>query len=64
LAPSRVIIDQFNASWTLGGDQDFNQEFEKVWGYGDINVMWGDEMLDGVKQATGLDVLTAALLLD
>ncbi len=62
--------NQFAAGWTPGKNQAFNEKFKELWGYGDPEVEWGDDfcntdiMCNGIKQATGLDVLTAALVLD
>jgi hypothetical protein len=57
--------NQFHAGWTTGSDTGFNETFRKAWGQGDVDVVWPESqagMFDGVKQANGLDVLTAALL--
>lgn len=54
--------NQFAAGWTDGNDQEFNARFINMWGAGDVLVQWPETMNDGVKQAAGLDVLTAAIL--
>ena len=55
---------QFAADWTPGNNSQFNQAFREKWGQGDVNVSWDPNCgFEGVRQAAGLDVLTAAMSL-
>jgi len=60
--------NQFAPQWRPAGDAGFNQQFRAAWGYGDGNTTWEfdpswpQKTIDGIVQATGLDVLRAAIL--
>lgn len=54
----------FAADWSPGNNAAFNQTFREKWGQGDVGVSWRQGVgLDGVRQAAGLDVLTAMMSL-
>jgi len=58
--------NQFGARWNPGNDLAFNKQFAASWGNGDIEVTWDfppqpDPPCNAILQATGLDVLGAAI---
>lgn len=57
--------NQFGARWNAQNDAAFNEQFKDAWGYGDTDVSWEfpqrGKALEGILQATGLDVLGAAI---
>lgn len=61
---SRYPDNQFGAQWSGANDAGFNRQFAEAWGNGDVGVVWDldkSEVTNGVLQATGLDVLGAAI---
>jgi Glycosyl hydrolase family 76 len=54
--------NQFHANWTRKDkDDEFNRQFKEAWGEGDEDIVWNGEIFPGILQATGLDVLAAAI---
>jgi hypothetical protein len=53
--------NQFTADWNPRGKAKFVTDFEKAWGHGDGDMMWGITTIDPVLQAAGLDALCAAI---
>jgi hypothetical protein len=56
---------QFAADWTPGKNQSFNEAFIKIWGDGDMVTTWQlgtpNNMINGILQAAGLDVIGSAI---
>jgi hypothetical protein len=56
---------QFAADWTPGENQPFNEAFKKIWGFGDPVTEWSlgtpNNMINGILQAAGLDVIGSAI---